>query len=345
MDHITFHTGARLVALPVSYILEQCYLRPGDSVLVAGSLIEGHGNPYSDLDVYVLTAQRRRASEVVFSKHHRVIDVSRSVLTPTDEDSPVFLVHTIVPETGFKVDVEFKTYSEIDALIDEVTSIYEYANQSLMLLTKKLTVRDQMFINRVFNSVVVQGEQSVAAIRARLGRSRYAYVCYRWLASDFSVLLDIAGALQKSEFMRAVDLARENVIAQTLALLHLKGVVNPNRKWVSSYLESSDLPRRIKASFADLYMLSGVAGNAGKRAYVARALDFVDDLHDISRELLALNPDVPSGEAGLRLLQQQLGCNHDEGLARLEWQYRARVYAPASESTRTLLDHAANLTP
>ncbi|HEX3850064.1 MAG TPA: aspartate aminotransferase family protein, partial [Polyangiaceae bacterium] len=56
-----------------SFVLENCYAKPSDTVVLASSLIEGMGNKYSDLDAYVFCERLLHPSEVRRLDHHRVL--------------------------------------------------------------------------------------------------------------------------------------------------------------------------------------------------------------------------------------------------------------------------------
>ena len=324
------------LSLDTNFILENCYPNPEDIVFISGTLIEGIGNACSDIDVYVVTNEYRRSRAIDVRRHHRVISREREIIRADDPDQDVYIIHTVVPGTSIKVDVEFKTFSEANQLFDHVDKIFDYARRNLVLLTKRLTDRDEVFIHRVLSGRSLQNRKAFTALQKGISRSRYAYVAYRWVASDFAILLDLAGAWQAGEIDRAAEIARENIINQTSGYLRLRGVTNLRRKWILTYLR--DLDEALLERFLAFMYMKGVDDAASKRKYVMQALDFVDDLFEKSVPFLNSIPDVPSGEAGIELLHrdQQENCI-PSSYSDWEYEYRAKAYGASRNPTRLRL--------
>ncbi|MEN3151282.1 hypothetical protein ABCW43_28740 [Neorhizobium sp. IRAMC:178] len=326
------------VSVDQAFIDNQIYLRDGDIAIAAGTLIEGIGNKFSDLDMYVFTEERRACEEVIYRQHHRVLSVERDILNETSRGKQVFLVHTVVPNSGVKVDVEFDTFAEVEALFDQVKTIYDYACNNLVLLTKVLTVRQQNLIHRLFNCLVLRNEPRFQQLMGGISRWQYCYVAYRWFASDFSVLLDLMGAWDKREIDRSVDLARENLIQQMSAYLHLVGSTNVRRKWLLTYLDQLPVPDAIRARFLNLFYMTGVSDHRSKEQFVFDTLDLVDDIQEASREKLLANPYFPAGRAALDTLHANcFGSAATSDYAETEYRYRSRVYEEGVKPTRLLL--------
>ncbi|MDP3745639.1 MAG: hypothetical protein Q8Q88_01190 [Phenylobacterium sp.] len=327
------------VHVPHAYILSQCYAKPDDIVLAAGTLVEGIGNQYSDIDAYVVTDRLRRPSEILPGEHHRVIGKSRSIIHSALDDELIYIIHTVVPGTGIKVDVEYITFEDVNSLLDRVSEIFQYAISHPILLTKYLSEREENLMHRFFNQVSLQNGDRLNNLLARVPKAHYAYLAYRWNASDFSVLLDLMGAWSAGELDRAVDLARENLLTQMAAYIALQGVTNLRRKWLLTYLErlppeDSDL----RADFMSHFYLEGASTEAGKRAFVESSLDLVDRIYGRSSPRLAEIPGAPSGAAGLERLERNHALVGDQThYAELELEYRAKVYGRPGRPSREFL--------
>lgn len=326
------------VRVDQSFIDGQIYFRKGDVAIAAGTLIEGIGNKFSDLDMYVFTEERRSCEEIAYRQHHRVLSVDRDILSETSRGKQVFLIHTVVPNSGVKIDVEFDTFAEVEALFDQVKSIYDYACNNLVLLTKVLTVRQQNLIHRLFNCLVLRNEPRFQELLGGISRWQYCYVAYRWFASDFSVLLDLMGAWDKQEIDRSVDLARENLIQQMSAYLHLVGSTNLRRKWLLTYLHQLPVPDAIRFRFLNLFYMTGVTDRRSKEQFVFSTLDLIDEIQEASREKLLDNPYFPSGRAALDTLHANcFGSAATSDYGETEYRYRSRVYEEGVKPTRLLL--------
>ena len=329
------------VTVPHSFVLENTYARPGDVVVVAGTLIEGIGNVYSDIDVYVVTDRLRELHEVDTARHHRVVSVQREILRNGMPDRQVLLVHTVVPGTDIKVDVEFRTFAEIEALLCRIEELYQRATTSLILLVPVLSEREESVIHRLLHGVPILHHEGYERLMQRLQRFRYCYLQYRWKASDFSVLIDLLGTWQNGELDRAVDIARENLVTQMHAYVHLKGGTNSRRKWllqqVDQYLMTPE-DRQLRAAFLDHLYLRGTETDHGKQRYVHTSLDVVDEIFRLSEHALRANPEYPSGEAALAVLRENHErSDRDHHYAIMEFDYRAKVYGLRREPTRAWL--------
>lgn len=324
------------VIIDRDFLLDAAYLGPDDVAFVGGSLVEGLGNRFSDVDVHVITPRLLTGKQVDPSRHFRVLSTEREILKG-GESADVFLIHTVLPGTDIKVDVEYRTSAEIDALAASVRSIFDYACSSLVLLSKSLDHREMAFLHRMFNSYAFQDVEGLARIRNAVGIERYTYLLYRWKASDFSVLIDILGAMDKAETDRAFDMARENLITQFHAYTNLLGSTNFNRKWLTATIDSAGVPSDLAADFLRLFRVDGVGSEHERRSYVLETLDFVDRVFAASAIILEdhlLTP--PCGEA-LSALDGLLDEDAST-YSRLEVEYRARAYGRSLRPTRALSD-------
>lgn len=321
------------VHLPLSFVLDQAYLRQGDAAFMGGSLIEGTGNRYSDIDVHVVTPALRIEREIDLRSHYRVLSRDRSILRGTTPESDVFLIHTVIPGTAVKVDIEYRTADEIERLIAEVRNIFDYARKALVLLTKTMPVRDMAFIHRLYNSTDIFGAGRLATLRSEIGIHRFAYLMYRWKASDFSVLLDLLGAWEQGELVRSVDMARENLVSQFQAYTHLCGNTNYHRKWILPSADKLALDQDLRRRFTDLLLAGPLACDEDRRAFILATLDFVDELFALEGRILASNHRYPSGREACALLdahfREEAGDYSDMEIA-----YRKKAYGVPGLPTR-----------
>jgi hypothetical protein len=320
-------------------LLEHTYPRSGDVTFVSGTLIEGIGNEFSDLDIYVLTEELRRADDIEITRHHRVLTPERDIVRSGKDEGLVYLIHTLLPGSDIKTDVEFRTHAQIALLFQRLDQIYKYAASNLVLLTKTIESRDKKFIHRLLTGRPISGGDSFLQLRERLRVQEYCYVAYRWVASDFSVVLDILGAWRQGEWIRCADMAREYALQNLQGYLHLRGLTNAScRKWLPVYLDQyGDVPSSLLADIKRIYV-PGAKTSAELSLYVEHALDFVDHLFEISLPYLAQNSAAPSGNEALNLLKEdRRHANLSSRYAELEYEYRAKAYGGRSAPTRSYL--------
>jgi hypothetical protein len=327
-----FHLLNGEVEVETDFIRSNAYLQEGDCAFVAGSLIEGIGNRYSDVDVHVITKRLRLEKDIRWKDHFRVLSPERSILTGNSPEAPVFLIHTVVPGNHIKVDVEYRTYSEISGLMATINSTFQYATSSPLLLTKYLPQRELAFIHRLFNSADIAGESSLLGLRNEIDRRKFEYLMYRWKASDYSVLLDMLGAWEDLDWIRCADLARENAVTQFHAYSHLCGNTNYHRKWILSYARRCDIEQRLVQGFQSI-LTSGFADEKGGKDFVIRSLDFVDEIFEATNKRLEALEIVPSGALAINLIED--GHREDAGeYSDMEVAYRKKPYGVAGVPTR-----------
>jgi hypothetical protein len=315
------------------------YVKDGDVAFVAGTLVQGLGNPYSDVDLYVITDKLRCASDIELKRHHRALSAQRDILRSSSSEE-VYILHSAIPDSYVKVDVEYLTYAQLEALRERVEQLFEYAAHNLVLLTKTLTVREQALIHRTTHGIPITDARLAAPVLQTFDVDAYTYIAYRWLASDFSILLDMAGAARMSEWDRAADIARENVVRQVTAMMHLNGLTDTvQRKWVLKYAaDRRFLPPDLHDRFRKFFYFEGVAAD-GFEGYVRDSLDFVDEIFSRSAKLLDEHPRAPSGELALRLLEKDHQfADHDTPLAAWEYEYRRKAYGLRGRPSREYLD-------
>lgn len=323
------------VKIPTSFILNNAYHSDGDIVLATSSLIEGIGNKYSDLDIYVIRDRMPRVFEIEPSNHHRAITVSRTIVTEENRkiiaDEEVFLIHTVLPGTEIKVDVEFKTFAYFDKLSENIQELFEYACDNLEMFSKYLPDRDNSVIHRIFSAKSLTSSEKFQTLKKKFNRQHYSYIAYRWLASDFSILLDIFGAASKNEWDRCVEMSRVNLARQVQGYLHLLGCTNVDQKWMLTYLDGFDTGevKLIKKRYLELFYFVGVdlKNSFTKRLYVEKSLDFCDRLFHLSRKYLMSNPNYPSGKTALIHLKSRFSLTHNFSYEKMEYLYRAKAYA------------------
>ncbi len=287
------------VLLRHSFLLGNAYPRPGDAAIAGGSLIEGIGNAYSDVDVYVITDRLRREREIDLGRHFRAFGTDRAILTGATPDAEVYLIHTVISGTRIKVDVEYRSWPEVERLADEIDQLFARACESLISLTAPMERRNLAFIHRLHNSRTLLGSAELARLRSRITATKFRYLMYRWKAADYSVLLDMQGAWEDRDWIRCGDMARENMVTQFHAYTHLCGNTNYHRKWILTYAPRVGVDPALYDRFLSLLTEGPGRTEKGLRAYVLATLDLVDDVFRACAGVIAAERAWPSGDAAL----------------------------------------------
>lgn len=321
------------VALTKDFVLCNSYVKQGDFAFLAGSLVEGIGNRFSDVDMYVITKQLRSAQEIDLSRHYRAIGPDRSLVSDNASTGPISVLHTLIPGSSVKLDIEFKTHDELNELASQVERLFDYACGHLVLLTKTMSWRERAFLHRIFHAVPVADADALQHARAKIDQRRFRYLLYRWKASDFSELLDLLGAWEGEEWERCVDLAREHAVNQFQALTHLMGNTHYDRKWLLRYANMTGVETRLLAAFR-LLLLSGPGTDPCEmRRYVLSAIDFCDEVYRCCKPLLEHFCGIPAGAAAMQMLDDYYRSSAG-AYSGMEIAYRKRPYGYAGAPTR-----------
>ncbi|MFV8907666.1 hypothetical protein ABQ333_20765 [Serratia fonticola] len=319
--------------LPLQYIFDNAYLKKSDAAFIGGSLIENTGNNYSDVDVHVITETLLREKDIELGRHYRVLSSDRSILTGSKPSEDVFLIHTVVPGSHVKVDIEYRTLVDIEKLAAKVRETFDYAVQSLVLLTKYMDNREMAFIHRLFNSIDLCGDDSLNRLRHQIGKHRFEYLMYRWKASDFAVLLDLLGAWEREDWVRCADMARENMVTQFQAYTHLCGNTHYSRKWIITYAKRYTNEVSLFERYITLLMANCGLSSESQREYILSTIDFVDEIFKASHEILKLEPSFPSGSSACASIDEYFKTAIDT-YSEMEKEYRKKAYGISRQPTR-----------
>ncbi|WP_459678337.1 hypothetical protein [Acidisoma sp. 7E03] len=327
--------GGNMV-VPISELVKGVIARSGNTVIVSGTLVEGIGNEFSDIDVHVLCERLPKASEFDLSEHHRLLTRDRAIVRVGNVaalNDEVFIVHSAIEGTGIKIDVEYDTYESLDETLRQVNSIFEYAVFNPILLTKSIAEREKWIFHRAETGISMTGN-----IKGKIDceiREKFRYLLYRWAASDFRMLIDCLGAFKKEEMLRAAAIARDWLIQEAGAFVALLGGLNTRRKWVPTYLQQLYTgDSGVVDEFLRLY--SGVSSQpeTALSQYVIDVVKLIDLFFDEGRELLGRFSGIPVGEDAVRMLELDRNqCAFGSIYSDMEFEYRSRAYVDKGTST------------
>ena len=324
------------ISIDLNSYIEPLGLLPNDIIVASGTLVEGIGNEYSDIDIYVITDRYKKSKKMDISKYFRVISTKKEILKDGD-DEDILLIHLPVEKTGIKVDVEFKTFSELETMQKTLIDNYNYAMSNHILLTKEMPERHLSFIHRIHHCICIYNEPGFEKLREGFNQSIMRYYLYRLNASDFSDLLDISGAWKKGELERCFDLARENLIKQLLAYLCLIGNTDYKRKWILTRLKQLNVESSIRDRFIELFLCKNVSSI---NQYILDTVDFIDKIYSLSAQFFEKTEDkyFPTTLQVMNWLSNEKDHCHEK-YEHVEIEYRMKAYSQTSSwSTINFID-------
>lgn len=288
---------------------------PGDStVLLGGSLIDGIGNPFSDIDVISISRERPplsefRAKNYLILQTGETTDIIRSSLmgaeageTP-DEGIVVAAVHDYADEWGTRFDIDYVIHSHIAGLIEKIAPHFQTLEASYGGAPAPFNFEERRHIDRIINGVALVGQDDLDALRASIPAKKYNYALYRETIINFSSFQDVLGAIIAGRWPMAIQLARYFLLETAKSWLHLRGVTNWSGKWVTVYLsriEDDDRPLAERT----VQLLQG-QGLPEPAAYVTAILDTADAI--LARIVSVVDHDdiYVSGEKILQNIQSR----------------------------------------
>lgn len=325
-------------AINLKSYLSPLMIKPDDIVIASGTLVEGIGNEYSDIDIYVITDKLRHSRDIDISNFYRVISPEKEIIQKGDEKD-ILLVHLPVEKTGVKIDVEFKTFDDVESITNLLINNYNYAISNHILLTKQMSERQMSFMHRIHNSICLFNQKGLEEIKRKIPTSMLSYYLYRLNASDFADLLDITGAWRKNEIERCFDLARENLIKQMLAYTFLSGNTDYKRKWLLTRMKQIGINDDLYQRFTILFLRTKLMSD---KNYIIETLRMVDEIFTLSALFFHKTTDsvMPKAHSVLTWLDhEKKKCVKEYEKAEVD--YRCKAYDMKSQwSTEAFLERS-----
>jgi len=213
-----------LTGLSVEQLIEvEGFPDDSDSVVyLSGSWVSGHANPWSDIDVFVVSDRE-----------------------PIGANPMVASTNIVVPHfvEGRRVDYEFWLPSKLDELADRLAAHQLATGESIQGAT--FIQIEEIFIHRLRIGIPLVNPEGFARCQARFDFAKLAAFqteeAIRHLDSE---LEDIIGMRKGGDRETALWVARQVVDVAVEAYLHSLGITDPVAKWRVRYLrEIEDTPR------------------------------------------------------------------------------------------------------
>ncbi|MBW7962521.1 hypothetical protein [Bradyrhizobium sp. BR 10261] len=293
--------------LPIDELLRDLYLAADDLVVVGGSLIDGYGNAFSDVDVYVVTERRPAIERVEWRRHDWMWSSSGDI----SEKRSGVLHETFdyVADTRLAINVEYIERAEAQARFEHACARYLDAlthTQPLSLLS----YRESHFLHRLLSGVPIRNGSLMEAIVGKFDTAKLCYLGYRTFVGNYPAFRDVCGACVAGNWENAALLARSYLSGQMMALTFLGGQSNPNIKWVLS--KARGMPPDYKGIVAEYerVLLEPIRTADEQAKIVWESLDLIDRILMASHRLLDLNPAFLSTHQALRLLREERQRHH-----------------------------------
>jgi hypothetical protein len=194
--------------------LENLPAGPADAVYAAGSAVNGYGNPWSDIDIFVISC---RSPIGPYAKK-----------AETNETSQHYV-------NGRRLDFEYWRPEDVRRLAQRLDQIALGSGKAIQGTT--FLYIEECFMHRLQTAVPVVGAENVEVFQRLFDFPKLgAYQAEDAIQRCDALLEDICGMMEIRDGDAALFTARELVGSAADAVLHHRGSTDPVRKWRCRHL-------------------------------------------------------------------------------------------------------------
>jgi hypothetical protein len=308
------------VAVDPSELLTRSKATARDVVVLSGTLLEGFGNIYSDLDLYVICEQLpMKAPEgppvLVVREDGRV----RRVNEPLASAEKIIL------------DIQYYTFRELDTLARGLNTLYAESRQSTQIFRKTLHHEDEDLIHKLLTGrVLLDGTGSFDA-RRTFDPGKFCFLKYRNEVGGYAEFRDLVGSWAAGDMDTCLYNTRGYLISQVSGMMFLAGGTNPRPKWFVRKLAALGREYSALRDEVMLWMYSARRTAGQKRDAIEAACALIDTTYSHNRWLLDTNPRYFCAEEALALTEREFferGTDDRDTMA--EWQLRRRMFSASA---------------
>ncbi len=281
-----------------------------DVVILSGTLLEGIGNLYSDLDIYVIGDRLppkgpNGPAALVIREDGRVRRINEVL-----ESAPNIIL-----------DVQYYTFRELATFARSLNELYEQSRRSAQIFRKTLHQDDEDLIHKLLTGVTLKDGTGHFNAHKTFDAGKFCFLKYRNEVGGYAEFRDLIGSWVDGDLDSCLYNIRGYLISQVSGMMFLAGNTNPRPKWFVRRLASLgeeylELRERIVTWMHDArHTLSQ------KREAVETACDLIDMAYALVRSLLSTRPQYFPAEEALQLVESEFGEHaiHDkETLSELE---------------------------
>ena len=284
--------GGRVVINPFE-LLSRSRAKEGDVVVLSGTLLEGFGNLYSDLDLYVISERLPKKAPGV-----------PTTLVLREDGRVRRINETLAISTNILLDVQYYTFRELDTLARSLHTLYQESRLSTRIYRKTLHHEDEDLIHKLLTGKVLQNSAADFKPREIFDRAKFCFLKYRNESGGYAEFRDLMGSWSAGDLDTCLYNMRTYLISQVSAMMFLAGNSNPRPKWFVRRLAS------LEPQFSELrngvmqWMNAPQGTDAQKRKAVETACELIDLTFSHARNLLTTNPQYFSVEQALMLTEQ-----------------------------------------
>jgi hypothetical protein len=323
------------VSIDSRELLRHSRAQDEDVVVLSGTLLEGIGNLYSDLDLYVIGDQ----------------------LPLKEPDAPVALVvredgrvrrinETLESATRVLLDVQYYTFRELGTLARSMNELHAEARQSMRIFRKTLHPDDEDLIHKLLTGMTLQDSLKRFDAHRLFDAGKFCFLKYRNEVGGYAEFRDLIGSWTDGDLDSCLYNMRSYLVAQVSGMMFLAGNTNSRPKWfVRRLIALGDDYKELRERILS-WIHSARNTAAQKREAIETACELIDMSYRHSRALLETNPQYVRVEEALTLAESELAgrAAHDLEAAE-ELQLLQRMFGSAVAPLATQLGGQARRRP
>jgi hypothetical protein len=285
--------------------------------VLSGTLLEGFGNLYSDLDLYVIGEQLPTKG----------VDVPATLVIR--EDGCVRRVNEVLAGSDdLLLDVQYYTFQELDTLARSLRRLYTESKQSTQIYRKTLHHEDEDLIHKLLTGRILQDGTGRFDARGTFDPGMFCFLKYRNEVGGYAEFRDLVGSWTAGDLDTCLYNTRGYLISQVSGMMFLAGSSNPRPKWFVRRLASLE-PRYAQLREGVMsWMESAHRTERQKSDAVETACELIDLTWQHARSLLGSHPRYFPAEEALMLTEREFAeraARDKDTLAEL--QLRRRMFS------------------
>lgn len=325
--------GGRVVVDPFE-LLGRSRATDQDVVVLSGTLLEGFGNLYSDLDLYVIGEHLpTKGAEVPATLVIREDGCVRRINETLEESANILL------------DVQYYTFRELETLARSLRTLYLESLQGTQIYRKALHPEDEDLIHKLLTGRTLQDGAGRFDARKTFDPGTFCFLKYRNEMGGYAEFRDLVGSWTAGDLDTCLYNTRNYLISQVSGMMFLAGNTNPRPKWFVRRLASLDKNYSNLREGVMLWLDSARHTLPQKREAVQGACDLIDVAYRHCRNLLQTSPRYFSVEEARCLTESEFTARTTSDSDTLaEWQLRRCMFCETEAPLMTQIRNQSGKT-
>jgi hypothetical protein len=305
------------VAVDPLELLSRSRAKDGDVVVLSGTLLEGFGNSYSDLDLYVIGERLPKKAPGV-----------PETLVVREDGRVRRINETLADSTNMLLDVQYYTFRELETLARSLNALYQESRRSTRIFRRTLHHEDEDLIHKLLTGKILQDGGGLTDFRKIFDPGMFCFLKYRNEVGGYAEFRDLIGSWTAGDLDTCLYNTRNYVVSQVSGMMFLAGSSNPRPKWFVRRLMTLDAKYSELRDGIMFWMYSGRRTEQQKRAAIETACDLIDMSYSHARNLLETHPKYFTAAEALALAETEFKerTKRDKD-ALTEWRLLRRMFS------------------